>query len=112
MLALLAALGLVAAVVVGFSSAPDPSATPTATSGVADPDVGRPAGTGSASVATLLTVLTTAARRAPGAGLARDGPPVRRAGRRGAAGDREPAPEEQENLDLWKAMDEGRDPTA
>jgi uncharacterized membrane protein (TIGR02234 family) len=22
------------------------------------------------------------------------------------------APEEQENLDLWKAMDEGRDPTA
>jgi hypothetical protein len=24
----------------------------------------------------------------------------------------EQAPEEQENLDLWKAMDEGRDPTA
>ena len=22
-----------------------------------------------------------------------------------------PLPEEQENLDLWKAMDEGRDPT-
>jgi hypothetical protein len=24
----------------------------------------------------------------------------------------ERTPEEQENLDLWKAMDEGRDPTA
>ena len=32
-----------------------------------------------------------------------------------APADQEPrpkAPEEQENLDLWKAMDEGRDPTA
>ena len=29
-----------------------------------------------------------------------------------AAPEPEKSPEEQENLDLWKAMDEGRDPTA
>ena len=28
------------------------------------------------------------------------------------AGRRRAVPEERENLDLWKAMDEGRDPTA
>jgi hypothetical protein len=62
-------------------------------------------------VATLGTVLTTAAavRLVPGwpeMGRRYDAPAD------AAPQLAEQPPEEQENLDLWKAMDEGRDPTA
>jgi hypothetical protein len=62
-------------------------------------------------VATVLTVLTTLA-------AVRLVPTWPEMGRRyDAPADTAPAPseqpaEEQENLELWKAMDEGRDPTA
>ena len=46
-----------------------------------------------------------------GAVLARDGHPLRRPGER-ARRPSPSAPEEQSSLDLWKALDEGRDPTA
>ena len=63
-----------------------------------------------AALALSLTVLTTvvAVRLVPGwpeMGRRYDAPAH-------AAGAPTAAPEERENLDLWKAMDEGRDPTA
>jgi len=113
-LALLASLGLAAAVVVGFSTAPDHVRDAYHELGVDHPDVGLTGWYWVAAVATVLTVLTTAAavRLAPswpGMGRKYDAPA-------GTGGDSSPPaeqhPEEQENLDLWKAMDEGRDPTA
>jgi uncharacterized membrane protein (TIGR02234 family) len=111
-LALLAALGLVATVVVGFDSAPDAVRAAYQDLGVADPDVSRSGWFWAAAVASVLCVATTllAVRLAPTwpemgrrydapAGQAPETPAVT-------------APDEQENLDLWKAMDEGRDPTA
>jgi uncharacterized membrane protein (TIGR02234 family) len=109
-LGLIAALGLAAAVVVGFSNAPDHVRAAYHDLGVAEPDVGLTGWYWVAAVATLLTVLTTlvAVRLVPG------WPEMGR--RYDAPADPAPepsgSPEEQENLDLWKAMDEGRDPTA
>jgi uncharacterized membrane protein (TIGR02234 family) len=109
-LAVLAALGLVVVFVVGFGSAPDQVRDAYDQLGVPDPDVSRTAWYWVAGVASLLTLLTTlaAVRLVPGwpeMGRRYDAP---------AAEPEVPAtpPEDQENLDLWKAMDEGRDPTA
>jgi uncharacterized membrane protein (TIGR02234 family) len=109
-LAVLAALGLAASVVVGLSSAPDHVRGAYHDLGVDHPDVGLAGWWFVAAAATLLTVLTTlaAVRLVPGwpeMGKRYDAP---------VAGTPEPATAagEQENLDLWKAMDEGRDPTA
>jgi hypothetical protein len=114
-LALLASLGLAAAVVVGFSAAPDHVRDAYRELGVEHPDVGLTGWYWVAAVATVLSVLTTAAAVRlvpswPEMGRKYDAPA-------GTGGDSSPAPaeqalEEQENLDLWKAMDEGRDPTA
>jgi len=113
-LALVASLGLVAAVVVGFGNAPDAVRDAFRDLGVADPDVSRSGWFWVAAVAAALTVLTTllALRLVPA------WPEMGR--RYDAPADSAPAaeappeaePGEQENLDLWKAMDEGRDPTA
>jgi uncharacterized membrane protein (TIGR02234 family) len=111
-LALLASVGLVAAVVVGFGSAPDAVRDAYQDLGVADPDVSRSGWFWAAALGSVLSVVATllAVRLAPAwpemgrrydapAGQAPEAPAAK-------------APEEQENLDLWKAMDEGRDPTA
>jgi uncharacterized membrane protein (TIGR02234 family) len=111
-LALLASVGLVVAVVVGFGSAPDGVRDAYQDLGVADPDVSRSGWFWAAALGSVLSVVATllAVRLAPAwpemgrrydapAGQVPEAPPAQ-------------APEEQENLDLWKAMDEGRDPTA
>jgi uncharacterized membrane protein (TIGR02234 family) len=108
-LAVLASLGLAVAAVVGALTAPDHVRAAYHDLGVRHPDVGLVGWYWVAAVATLLTLLTTlaAVRLVPGwpeMGRRYDAPA-------GAAPEPEPEPEERENLDLWKAMDEGRDPT-
>jgi uncharacterized membrane protein (TIGR02234 family) len=110
-LGVLAALGLGAAVVAGFTAAPDRVRDAYQQLGVDHPDVRLEGWFWVAAVATVLTLLTTlaAVRLVPSwpeMGRRYDAPA-------GTAPDPAPqTPEEQENLDLWKAMDEGRDPTA
>ena len=110
-LAVLASLGLAASVVVGFSTAPDHVRDAYHQLGVAHPDAGLAGWYWVAGVATLLTLVTTLA-------AVRLVPTWPEMGRRyDAPADAGPAPtdrapEEQDNLALWKAMDEGRDPTA
>jgi uncharacterized membrane protein (TIGR02234 family) len=110
-LAALASVGLAVAVVVGFSTAPDHVRDAYHELGVAHPDVGLSGWYWVAAVATLLTLLTTlAAVRLvptwPEMGRRYDAPAD------ASPASAEPPPAERENLDLWKAMDEGRDPTA
>lgn len=112
-LAVLAGLGAVATVVVGFGHAPDAVRDAYRDLGVSDPDVSRSAWFWVAALATVLMVLTCvlAVRLVPTwpeMGRRYDAPAD------ATATVPEPAtePAEQENLDLWKAMDEGRDPTA
>jgi uncharacterized membrane protein (TIGR02234 family) len=111
-LAVLAAVGLAVAVVVGFGSAIDHVRDAYADLGVTNADVGRPGWYWVAAVATVLTLVTTLA-------AVRLVPSWPEMGRKYDAPADAPADvppektlEEQENLDLWKAMDEGRDPTA
>ena len=80
MIAVLAALGVVATVVVGFHAAPDAVRRAYQDLGVADPDVARSAWFWVAGLAAVATVATHRARRTPGPDLARDGPPLRRPG--------------------------------
>jgi uncharacterized membrane protein (TIGR02234 family) len=110
-LAVLASLGLAVAVVVGHSTAPDRVRDAYHDLGVDHPDVSLTGWYWVAVVATVLTLLTTlaAVRLVPSwpeMGRRYDAPAD------AATAPVERAPEEQENLDLWKAMDEGRDPTA
>jgi len=114
-LAALAALALVATFVVGFGAAPEQVRDAYDQFGVSDPDVSRTGWYWVSGVAVVLTLLTTlaAVRLAPGwpeMGRRYDAPAVPEP----AAAAATPAtpPDERENLDLWKAMDEGRDPTA
>jgi uncharacterized membrane protein (TIGR02234 family) len=111
-LAVLAAVGLAVAVVVGFGSAIDHVRDAYADLGVTNADVGRSGWYWVAAVATVLTLVTTLA-------AVRLVPSWPEMGRKYDAPADAPADvppektlEEQENLDLWKAMDEGRDPTA
>jgi uncharacterized membrane protein (TIGR02234 family) len=110
--AVLASFGLAATVVVGHSTAPDRVRDAYQQLGVQHPDVGLTGWYWVAVVATFLTLLTTVA-------AVRQVPAWPEMGRRydAPAGAPAPAPAdlppaERENLDLWKAMDEGRDPTA
>jgi uncharacterized membrane protein (TIGR02234 family) len=110
-LGVLAALALVATFVVGFGSAPQQVRDAYAELGAPDPDVSRTGWYWLSGLASVLTVLTAVAavrlvpgwpemgRRYDAPSVADPAPPVL-------------APGQQENLDLWKAMDEGRDPTA
>jgi len=115
-LAVLAALGLAAAVVAGFSTAPDNVRAAYRDLGVDKADVGLAGWYWVAVVAALLTLLTTlaAVRLVPGwpeMGRRYDAPADTALGRP-EQDQPDQAPEEQENLDLWQALDEGRDPTA
>lgn len=109
-LAVLAGLGALAAVVVAFSQVPDQLRDELTAIGISDPDVGRTgwywaAGAG-AVLAVVASVLAVAwAPDWPEMGSRYDAP--------GATAPAAPVdPEDQSSLDLWKAMDEGRDPTA
>src|SRR4051794_34623263 len=98
-LGLLAALGLAAAVVVGFSAAPHRVEEAYMALGVAHPDVGRTGWYWTAAVATLLTLVTMA-------GAVRLVPSWPEMGRKydapvePAPAATRAAPEDQENLDL------------
>ena len=110
MLGFLAALGLAVTVVTGFSAAPDHVRDAYHQLGVAHPDVSLSGWYWTAVVAAVLTVLTTLA-------AVRLVPTWPEMGRRyDAPAEQGPttteAPEDRENLDLWRAMDEGHDPTA
>ena len=106
-LAVLAAGVVVAVVAVGFVQTPDAVREAVSAVGVVDPDVSRTAWYWVAALSALVSVAAAAlaVRWAPGwpeMGRRYDGP--------GAA---IPAPTtgEPTDADLWKAMDEGRDPT-
>ena len=101
------AVGLLAAVVGAFLAAPDAVLDAYKPYGVTDIDVQRTAWTWVALAGAMLALGAAAI-------AARDVGSWPQMGRRydapGAA-DADPDPEERSNLDLWKAMDEGRDPT-
>jgi uncharacterized membrane protein (TIGR02234 family) len=123
-LALLAALALAGTVVVGFSSAPDRVRDAYAELGVGDADVGLAGWYWVCAGTALLTLLTTllAVRLAPTwpeMGRRYDAPTDSSADSSAdtsadtSAGTAAPAEAAaRDNIDLWKAMDEGRDPTA
>ena len=107
---MLAALGALASVVVGWTSVVDALRSDLASVGVTDVEIGHTGWFWAAAVGAVLALVASVAR---GACWCRAGP-------RWAAGTTPPAPappptpdpEDQSSLDLWKAMDEGRDPTA
>lgn len=109
-----AALGFLATVVTGWTSAPDGVRSAYVDLGVSEPDVSRSPWFWVAALAGLLTLATTllAVRLVPA------WPEMGR--RYDAPTDATPVPvvepdeplEDRENLELWKAIDEGRDPTA
>lgn len=106
----LAALGVAASVVHGFSSVPDALRAGFVAIGLQDPQVGLTGWFWASVVAAVASVVATllAVRLVPA------WPEM--GSRYDAPGAREPAPvvepEDQSSLDLWRAMDEGRDPTA
>lgn len=107
-LAVLASLGVVAAVVLGFGSAPDAVREAYRNLGADNPEVARTTWFWVALIAALLSVAASAY-------AVRLIPAWPEMGRRYDAPGPAPAPapaEEPENLDLWKAIDQGRDPTA
>ena len=106
----LAALGTVVTVVVGWSSVDDALRADLASVGVADVATTHTGWFWAAAVGSVLSLVAgvLAVRLVPGwpeMGTRYDAP---------GSGDASPVaePEEQSNLELWKAMDEGRDPTA
>ncbi len=108
-LAALTAVGAVAAVVAGFSQVPDQLRDELAQVGVTGVDVGHTAWFWAAGAGALLSVLTTVAAVAwvpgwPQMGSRYDAPGA-------APATSQAPPEEQTSLDLWRAIDEGRDPT-
>lgn len=103
----LAAVGLLAAVVAALFAAPDAVASAYEPYGVTDVEVHRTAWAWVALVGALLALGAAAL-------AVRDVGRWPQMGRRyDAPGTDAPAPEagERSHLDLWKAMDEGRDPT-
>jgi len=107
----LASLGLLATVVTGWSSVVDSLRSDYADVGVPNIAIDHTAWFWAAAVGALLSVVATAlavrwAPAWPEMGSRYDAPAGERA-------EPEPVdPAEQSSLDLWKAMDEGRDPTA
>jgi uncharacterized membrane protein (TIGR02234 family) len=106
----LAALGVLVSVVAGFASVPDALRAGYAAIGIADPQVRLTGWFWAAAVAGLLSLVATTL----GVRLVPGWPEM--GSRYDAPGAQEPAPvvkpEDQSSLDLWRAMDEGRDPTA
>ena len=101
------AAGLLAAVVGAVLAAPDAVLDAYEPYGVTDIDVQRTAWNWLALVGAMLSLGAAAI-------AVRDVGSWPQMGRRydaPGAPDAEPEPEERSNLDLWKAMDEGRDPT-
>ncbi|WP_372729949.1 Trp biosynthesis-associated membrane protein [Nocardioides sp.] len=112
-LAALAAAATLASVVVGFSSVPSAVRASFADVGIDQVDVTRTGWFWAAAVGALLSLLTTlaAVRWAPywpEMGTRYDAPGAAAAPTSATASD----PADQTSLDLWKALDEGRDPTA
>lgn len=109
-LALVASLGVLVAAVVGWAQAPDDLAARLREAGVSQPEVERTVWGAVAVLGAGLSVVATAlaVRLAPSwpeMGSRYDAPT-------GAAAPPPKPAEEQSSLDLWKAIDEGRDPTA
>ncbi|MGH3306636.1 MAG: Trp biosynthesis-associated membrane protein [Nocardioides sp.] len=110
-LALLAAVGLVVTVVVGLFTLPDQvlEAFPEGARRTTDADFTKETGWfWAAAVGAVLSVVSTALAALwvghwPEMGSRYDAP--------GGASDSEAPPEEASSLDLWKSIDEGRDPT-
>lgn len=105
--AAVAALGLMVAVVAGVLAAPDAVASAYEPYGLAEVEVQRTAWSWVALVGAMLALGAAAlavrdVASWPQMGKRYDAP---------GAGEPEPEPGERSNLDLWKAMDEGRDPT-
>ena len=108
-LGVLAALGALVSVVVGWTSVVDGLRADLASVGVTGVGIGHTGWFWAAAVGAVLALVSSvlAVALAPGwpeMGSRYDAP--------GAATRPAPAPEDQSSLDLWKAMDEGRDPTA
>lgn len=108
-LAAVAALGALAAAITAYSQVPDQLRDELALVGIADPDLSRTFWYWATVLGAALAVVAGAMAVAwvpswPEMGSRYDAP--------GASGPAPSAPpEEQTSLDLWKAMDEGRDPT-
>ena len=108
-LGVLAALGAVASVVVGWTAVEDALRDDFASVGVTGVEIGHTGWFWAAAVGSVLAVVSSVlavvlAPAWPEMGSRYDAP--------GAATPARPEPEDQSSLDLWKAMDEGRDPTA
>ena len=109
LLGTVAAIGAVVAVVVAYRQVGDQLHDELARVGVTNADIGHTTwfwvAAGASVVAVIAAVLGVVWTPAwPEMGRRYDAP--------GAAPETPAPPEEQTNLDLWKAMDEGRDPTA
>ncbi len=108
-LGLLAAVGVAAVVVWAWFTLPDQQPEPAAlASGIDSGDLSWTPWFWAAAAAAVLSVVATAlavrwVRHWPEMGSRYDAP--------GAAPADDPPPEDASNLELWKAMDEGRDPT-
>ena len=108
-LGVLAALGALASVLMGWSSVVDALRNDLASVGVTDVEIGHTGWFWAAAVGAVLALASSVAAVVlvpgwPEMGSRYDAP--------GAAPQPAPDPEDQSSLDLWKAMDEGRDPTA
>jgi hypothetical protein len=104
----IAALGLLVAVVAALFAAPDVVADAYEPYGIADVEVSRTAWSWVALAGAMLALAAGALAvrdvgRWPQMGKRYDAP--------GAGDSQPPEPGERSNLDLWKAMDEGHDPT-
>ena len=107
-LGVLAALGALASVVVGWTSVVDALRNDLASVGVTDVEIGHTGWFWAAAVGAVLALASSVAAVVlvpgwPEMGSRYDAP--------GTAPLPTPDPEDQSSLDLWKAMDEGRDPT-
>jgi len=112
-LGVLAAAGATVAGVAAYSQVADQLRDQLAQVGVVDPDLAHTGWYWLALVGAVLCLVTTvlAVLLVPGwpeMGSKYDAP----GGGPAATGGGDPSPAEASNLDLWKAMDEGRDPTA
>jgi uncharacterized membrane protein (TIGR02234 family) len=110
LLGVVASAGALAAVLAAWTQVPDQLRDELAAVGVTDAGVSHTAWYWLALLGAVLSLATTVlavvlAPAWPEMGTRYDAPT-------GSAPVPEKAPEEQSSLDLWKAMDEGRDPTA
>jgi uncharacterized membrane protein (TIGR02234 family) len=109
-LGVVASAGALASVLVAWSQVSDRLASELAEVGVTGADIGATAWWWCALLGAVLSLVSTVlavllAPSWPEMGSRYDAPAV-------AAAAPDVAPEDQSSLDLWKAMDEGRDPTA